>query len=171
MITTTSARLAIHQATAFGWEKREGVGGARPGSAPLVAHGISCGAVLAAVERNPAPVRDWLIVAYAAPGYPGVARAAREAHEALLAGSRRARVRRAKHGRMERLGWAVLDDYRRCQIGGEAAGLAWYSVRVGFRLANAAPWCRARDAMIRLLDEWDRRGLAEVGAVLHREVA
>lgn len=170
MITTRSARMAIHQASAFGRQTFTRVGGGHSSSDAKVAHAIACGAVLASVERCPPPVRDWLITAYAAEGYPGIAMAARRARDALYGDYLGCYRVRASRERLFRFAAAVLCDYRAGALGAKAAGGSWYAGQVGFRTSHWPRWARTLNRMVAIINAWDRRGLAEVGAVLHREL-
>jgi len=70
MIRTRSLRVAIAEATHRGWSSGDDAPAApRMSTTPSVAHGVDCGQILAAVESAPQPAAEWMLVAYAAPGY------------------------------------------------------------------------------------------------------
>lgn len=171
MITTSVAWVAILQATAHGRETRERVAGGVVCSGPMVAHGLDCGAVLAAMERCPRPVEDWLLAAYAAEGYPGVAQAAIRCQAALYAEYTRRRVVRSCTQKMFTLAGVVMHDFRERRKGNPARGIAWYAGEVRFKPENWATWSKAVTAMMDILEQWDCRGLREVGAILQRDAA
>ncbi|MDN5850281.1 MAG: hypothetical protein L0H63_11725, partial [Nitrococcus sp.] len=114
-------------------------------------------------------IEDWLLAAYAAEGYPGVHGAAVRAQAMLYAEYTHRRMVRAAPHKLFALAAAVICDYRGCALGAEPRGCAWYASRVGFAPQNIGTWLKARATMLGVLDQWDRRGLAAVAAVLVRE--
>lgn len=168
MITTKSARVAILEATACGRQTCERVGGFG-GSSAMIAHGLSCGTVLAAVERCAREIADWLYVAYACETYPGVHRRAVCCQASLYSAFVRLHAIRAEPARLLTLAGAAMEDMRRRYQGQPGHELSWYQSAVGFKRQNERAWIRAIEQMLGVLDTWDRRGLAEVAAVLPHE--
>ncbi|MCG5538967.1 hypothetical protein [Halorhodospira sp. 9622] len=175
MIQTVSARVAIALATQMGWEAGDDIGSGNRGSgyshtSGHVAHGIDCGQVLAAVDRQEPAVRDWLLVAYACPGYVGLETAHR------VRGRLQEAVAVAHDCRSKKLPEFVtaamsvyieraMDGQRRTS---EVTREKWLQCArlAGLNMRHKARWEPRQQTVEQLISRWEASGLNDVRKTL-----
>lgn len=178
MIETRSAATAITLATLRGHQsaesdhklygcriQRKGAGG----SSGEVAHGVDCGRVLAAVDRQRLPVMRWLYFAYAEPVWEWMTDAGMCNLHAELTLKCEPWVG-SQSERAERLAATAMHDKRVSKVRGHQYGFpnAEYTRCIGL---DRSAWRRIEPVVTALrdtLDDWDAEGLKAVAAEIRQ---
>lgn len=166
MINTTSARTAITMAMASGWRSPDlsirVQTSSKGDTTPQILHGLDCGRILRAMGEVPEPMRSWLYVAYAPPGWVEDGHVWRIQEELIGEYHRRRQVR--EPGKIAVLALVCLGDMRaRITRGARKLSPAAIAAKVRFDVRNwGGAWAENYAAMEEIIDGWDRDGLGPI---------